>query len=58
MRVDIGEDTGDAIDLSDEELNAALEDADTSALDAAIDEQYGDYLQEWAAAIREQMGKE
>lgn len=49
--IDIGEDTGDAAGMSDEELASALEGADTEALDAEADRRYAEYLHRWGREI-------
>lgn len=49
--IDVGEPTGDAAELSDDELDMILDGEDTKQLDAAVDKQYGNYLDKWAKQI-------
>jgi hypothetical protein len=56
-QLDLGEPTDDLAGKSDEELDAVLRDVDTAALDAAVDDAYDSYLEEWSEALRAKLEK-
>jgi hypothetical protein len=52
-KIDIGDDEEP---LTDEEIESALKGIDTAELDAAVDAEYGKYLDGWSGEIRSAIG--